>query len=338
MSESYQTMKAAYAHKTGDPLTAEVTSVVDKPVPEPKKGEILIKVHAAAINPVDWKLIEGLLPGYRGGPIGFDVSGVVESIGPDTETDIKVGDEVYGDLAATKGSFAEYALAKEEALAKKPTSIDMKQAAALPLAGLTAVQGLKTHGQMKKDDKVLILGGSGGVGSLAIQTAKALGASEVFATGSDVKMIKSFGADVVVNYKNESLLDTLRGREFDVVYDTIGGYEHWKVAKEALKPSGRFITIVGDGGSLPMTLFSIIWRKLYAMYRGPYYHFFLTDTSAPAVVKDMKTISELVEKGSLKPVLDGTSYDLSTPSLHEMIRTSKSHRAKGKLVMKISDL
>ncbi len=325
-------------HKNGDPTTSEVISVVeDLPIPEPQKGEILVKVHAAAINPVDWKLIENWILGFKGGPIGADVSGVVEAIGPDTTTDLQVGDQVYGDIISTKGAFGEYALAHAIVLAKKPSNISMVEAASLPLAGLTALQGLTTHGQLKQGQKVLIIGGSGGVGSLAVQIAKGLGASEIFATGSNEKMIKDLGADVVVNYKDENLMEALTGKDFDLVYDTIGGYEHWQVAQASLKPTGTFITIAGDGGGNILTLLgSILWRTMYSkVFGGQKYSFFLTDTSSTAVVADMKKLTELVEAESIQPVLDERLFTLTTEGIHDLIKASKSHRAKGKLVLQV---
>lgn len=332
-------MKAAIVHKHGDPTTAEVISVVeDLPIPQPKQGEILLKVHAAAINPVDWKMIENRILGFKGGPIGADVSGIVEAIGPDTVTDLVVGEEVYGDAIATKGAFGEYAIVQAIVLAKKPSKITMVEAAALPLAGLTALQGLTTQGQLTEGQKVLVIGGSGGVGSLAVQMAKKLGASEVVATGSEVKLIKDLGADLVVNYKEENLIDALKGKDFDLVFDTIGGYEHWELGQASLKPTGTFITIAGDGGSNIVTLLgSILWRTLYyKLFGGQRYSFFLTDTTSPAVEKDMKTLTELVEGGTVKPVLAETQYELTTDGIHELIKASKSHRAKGKLVLKVA--
>jgi len=204
----------------------------DLPIPEPKKGQVLIKVHAAAINPIDWKLAEGMIPGaYRGGAVGADVSGVIEKIGPDTVTDLVVGDEVYGDAIDTKGSFGEHCVVNVAVLAKKPSNISMMEAAALPLCGLTALQGLIINGDLQAGQKVLIFGGTGGVGSLAIQIAKALGASEVCATGSQVELMKKLGADSVVNYKEQNLAEALKGREFDLVFDTIGSLEHWEISK-----------------------------------------------------------------------------------------------------------
>lgn len=342
------TMKAAVVHKVGKfndddgKVTQDQISVLDNvAVPEPGEGEVLIKVAAAAINPVDWKLLQGLFPGKKAKQgFGLDVSGTVVKIGTNVEN-VQVGDQVYADTiqtASKSGSMSEYCVCQAVAASPKPKNLDMVEAASLPLAGLTALQGLTTQGGMKEGSKVLVLGGSGGVGSLAIQMAKALGASEVYSTGSSVDAIKKHGADHVVNYKKQNLMDALKDKDFDVVYDTIGGYEHWEVGYASLKKDGTFVTIAGDGPgtSLPVYFAKVIWRKLMSYFgSSPAYQFFLTNTTAPAVVDDMKKITELVEAGKVKPVLDDRRFELTTKSLLDLIQASMSHRAKGKLVMKV---
>lgn len=331
------TMKAAILEKNGDPTTAEILSVKDDvPVPKPTKDQLLVKVGAASINPVDWKLMKGDFPGQKSGTCGADVCGVVESIGPDTTTDLKVGDTVYADAINTKGSFAQYVLVGIKVASKMPSNISVAEAASLPLAGLTALQGLINQGNLVEGQKVLVFGGTGGVGSLAVQIAKALGASEVTSTGSQVEQIKSLGADVVVNYKEESLMDALKGKDFDVVYDTIGGLEHWQVAQASLKKGGIFVTIVGDGGSLLNTMGGMVWRKLKGAVTGEFqYKLFLTDTKYEGVTKDMEKITELVEAGKVKPVMDERRFELTTEGVHDFIKASMSHRAKGKLILQV---
>jgi alcohol dehydrogenase len=336
------TMKAVVVHKLGDPTSKEILSVdSDIPIPEPATGEVLVKVSAASINPVDWKLVRGDFPGgkYPSG-FGFDVTGVIEKFGPDTTTDLKVGDAIYADKiksAAKSGAFGEYAIVEVVAASPKPKNLDFVQAASLPLAGLTALQGLVRQGNMKQGDKVLIFGGSGGVGSLAIQMAKALGASEVTSTGSSVDTIKGFGADHVVNYKEENLMDALKGKDFDLVYDTIGGYEHWEIGQACLKKGGAYVTIAGDGGGgVPKLIMQVLWRKLMSNFGNPGYTFFLTDTTAPAVTEDMTKLTEFVEAGKVTPFLDERKFELTTESVHDLIKASMSHRAKGKLVLKVN--
>ncbi|CAB9497629.1 Mycocerosic acid synthase-like polyketide synthase [Seminavis robusta] len=331
------TMKAAILHKNGDPLTEEVLSLDDVPIPEPKEGEFLVKIHAASINPVDWKLMNGDIPGYKSGPTGSDLAGTIEKIGPNTTTtDLKVGDAVYGDSIATKGSFGEYCIVPATVASKKPSNISFAEAASLPLAGLTALQGLQNHGNFEKGQKVLIYGGSGGVGSLAIQMAKALGASEVYSTGSNVELIKGLGADVVVNYKEESLMDALKGKDFDLVFDTIGGLEHWQIAQASLKKGGRFITVVGDGGSLVSLIAKATWRKMLgSVGLGIPYAFFLTDTTYDGLGKDMAQMTEMVEGGKVKALLDERRFELTQEGLQDFIKASMSHRAKGKLILQV---
>jgi NADPH:quinone reductase-like Zn-dependent oxidoreductase len=333
------TMKAAILHKNGDPTTAEVVSVLDAAeIPTAGVGEVLVQVKCASMNPVDWKLMKGDFPGNKGGPVGLDVSGVVSAIGPDTTTSLQVGDEIYADSIETGGgSFAEYVRVQAVGAAKKPKNLDFRQAAAMPLAGLTALQGLVTHGGFAEGQTVCILGGSGGVGSLAIQMAKAMGASHIYATGSSVDFIKGCGADTVINYKETNVVEALKGKDLDLIFDCAGGYDGWLAAQGGLKKKGgKFVTIVGDGGSLPVMLMGIAWRKFMSMFMGPAYLLFLTNTKAPTVETDFAKLTELIETGKVKPLLEEKKFELTTESLHEMIKASMSHRTKGKLIMTIS--
>ena len=138
-----------------------------------------------------------------------------------------------------------------------PKNISFKEAAALPLAGLTALQAFQTHGKLKEGQKVAVLGGSGGVGSLAVQIAKALGAAHVYATGSAVDLIKGLGADTVINYKEQDVVAAMTGLELDIVFDTVGGYDNWVAGQAALKTGGIYLTIVGDGGSIASIMASM---------------------------------------------------------------------------------
>ena len=133
-------------------------------------------------------------------------------------------------------------------------------------------------------------------------------------------------------------MKALQGQDFDIVFDTIGGHEHWQVGSAALKKKGgKFITIVGDGGSLPATIAQVVWRKLRGtLTGGVQYHLFLTDTKYDGVTRDMKTMTELVEDGRVKPVLDDRRFKLTTEGVQDMIKTSQSHRAKGKRILQVS--
>lgn len=329
-------MKVAKFSKIGDPTSADVLSVVDADIPVPRKGEILVKVAAAAVNPVDWKLIKGALPGVQPGSVGFDVSGTIEAIGPDCDdtTGWKVGDDVIADTYPIGGSWAEYCRVPIAAAALKPSTTTFEEAAALPLCGLTAVQSLR-NGGFQKDQTIAILGGSTAVGSLAIQMAKEMGARHIYATGSSSDLISGLGADTVINYREKSVMDELKGKDLDLVIDCVGGLDHWKLAKACLGPKGCFVTIVGDDSGMLSTLGGILWRYFLAMFGYTKYVFTMASTKAPAVIEDMKYITELVEAGKLRPILDGRTFELNTESVHEMVKASMSHRAKGKLILKV---
>lgn len=337
-----KTMKAAVMLKKGSPTSGDVLVVKDDvPIPTLRKGEVLIKVAASSINPVDWKMITGVFPLQRKGLVGVDASGTVEKIAEGTQTDLKVGDKVYGDPGETRpGSFAQYIRMRSDNAAKIPKNLDFIQAASLPAVGLTAVQGLLKSGKLKPGDKVCINGGSGGVGSIAIQVAKAMGAAEIWATGSSVEFIKELGADKVINYKEESVFEALKGQQFDIIFDTVGGLDPWKAAKEdGLKKGGKYVTTAGDGDdSIPQLIRNWSWRYLmYKLRLGPHYTFFRINTNPPEVVDDMNKLSELIEKEQVKPIIIPRSFKLTTESLHEMMDASMSNRSKGKLIMKIGD-
>ena len=234
-------MKAITMHSFGGP---DVLRTEEIPVPVPMKGEVLIKVRAAGVNPVDYKIRSGKhfrkethLPSVP----GRDVSGTVEALGGG-ETDLRVGDEVYAYLASHAGGYAGFAIAWQNELARKPASIDHLHAAAVPLAGVTAWQALFDHGHLQAGQRVLIHGAAGGVGHFAVQFAKAKGAV-VIATAAweDIPLVKELGADQVIDYRHEAFED--KTRDIDLVVDLIAGdiqRRSWKVLK--------------DGGTLVSTL------------------------------------------------------------------------------------
>jgi NADPH:quinone reductase-like Zn-dependent oxidoreductase len=334
------TMKAVVVHKVGDPEDEAVLSVIDDaPIGEPARGEILVRVHAAAVNPIDYKLTQGDVPGVKQNRFGHDVAGVVEKVGADC-TMFKVGDEVYGmlkvgDTAKNQGSFAEFLSVKECSLAPKPAGSSAREAAALPLAGLTAYQGLTGSGIAVEGARIGILGGSGGVGSLAIQIAKALGASHIVTTSSNADFVRALGADEVINYREANVAEALKGSELDLVFDCVGGVESWAAARAGLKKTnGKFCTIVGDSdkpsiGMVP----GIVNRKFWSNFGFPTYRWLLVDGTKQA---DLVAITGLVEEGKVKPILDERHFTLDTKSVHQMIAAIKTHRTKGKLVMDVA--
>src|SRR5499427_5809458 len=207
------------------------------PIPSPGPNEILLKVKAASVNPVDWKIREGRYPAVKSDKLpyvlGRDVSGVVEACGPET-TGHQKGDEIYAMLGIDRGAYAEHVIVKVNEAAPKPTSIDHLVAAGVPLAGLTAWQGLFRYGELNSGQRVLIHGGSGGVGHFAIQFAKARDAY-VITTVSEkhIEFVRKIGADDVVDYKKQKFEDMVR--EVDMVFDLIGGETRrrsWPVLKK----------------------------------------------------------------------------------------------------------
>ena len=232
-------MKAVRIHDFGG---ADVMHIEDIPAPVPRRGEVLIKVVAASVNPVDYKMRSGEFkpPGMTmPATLGRDIAGIVEAVGRDVER-IDVGDEVYVLLDRDHGGYAEYVIADAELVALKPSSIDFTHAAAVPLAAVTAWQGLFDHGKLKTGERVLIHGAAGGVGHFAVQFAKDRGA-HVIATAreEDHDLLINLGADLVIDYKNARFEDEVN--EVDLVLDLVAGdtqARSWK----SLKKGGRRVS------------------------------------------------------------------------------------------------
>ncbi|MDX8536290.1 NADP-dependent oxidoreductase [Mesorhizobium abyssinicae] len=231
-------MRAVTQNTVGGP---DVLVIADRPDPAPKAGEVLVRVSAAGINPVDGAVRGGHYPLLGEPPfiLGWDISGTIEALGPDV-SGLKVGDQVFGmpHFPKQAAAYAELAVAPADEIAPKPDSIDHIHAAALPLAGLTAWQGLVRHGGLRKGQRVLVHAAAGGVGHLAVQIAKVLGA-HVIATASPDKLdfVRSIGADEVIDYTSGDFTEKVR--DVDLVLDAIGG-DH---ADKSLK-------VVRDGGVL----------------------------------------------------------------------------------------
>jgi len=215
-------MRAIRIHEFGGP---EVLKLEDAPRPDPAADEVLIKVYATSVNPIDWKIREGAarekFPTNFPLILGWDVSGVIEETG-NKIINFKKGDEVYGRPDPTRnGAYAEYIVVKADQVNRKPKNIDHLMSAAVPLAGLTAWQGLFEHGKLQPGEKVFIPGASGGVGTFAVQFAKWKGAYVVvLSSEKNIDFLKQLGADEVIDYKKENFEDRLEG--VDLVFDTIG--------------------------------------------------------------------------------------------------------------------
>ncbi|MCH7828881.1 NADP-dependent oxidoreductase [Patescibacteria group bacterium] len=237
-------MKAVQINKYGDNSVVEVNEKAAKP--EVSAGTVLVEVHAASVNPVDWKIREGYLKEMMQlefpATLGVDFSGVIAEVG-ESVSGFKPGDEVYGMASAmTGGSFAEFIIVPFASVALKPKSVSHSEAAAVPLTGLSALQVLKDQMNISNGQKVLIHGGAGGIGTLAIQIAKQLGA-EVATTASkeDSDIVKELGADTVIDYKNEKFEDMVK--DYDAVFDTIGG-ETYQRSFQVLKKGGVIVSMV----------------------------------------------------------------------------------------------
>ncbi|AZF19079.1 NADP-dependent oxidoreductase [Pseudomonas sp. R3-52-08] len=311
-------------------------------VPDPAVGvhDVLVQMHATSVNPLDSKIRTGafklILP-YRFPLIlGNDLAGVVVRTGA-AVTRFKPGDEVYARPPEARiGTFAELIAVHEDALALKPSNLDMAQAASIPLAALTAWQALVETGQLKKGQKVLIHAGSGGVGTLAIQLAKHLGAFVATTTSTaNVEWVKALGADVVIDYKQQDFAKELR--DFDVVLNSLGTDVLEKSIK-VLKPGGQLISLSGpptaqfaQAQGLPwvlgqvMRLFSSGVRRK-ARKQGVSYGFLFMHADGVQLQK----ITSLIEAGVIKPVIDRSFPFTSTA---EALRYVEQGRAKGKVTI-----
>jgi len=345
--DNKKTMKAARWFQNG--AAPEVLKVVDVPVPEPAEGEVLVRVVAASVNPIDYKLIQGDFGKKGEAPkhgfgVGSDFSGKIEAVGAGVEA-FKVGDEIMGNGL---GSFplAEYVALPAYKVVAKPANISFEEASGLLLAAQTAYEALVQKAGGVAGKKVLILGGSGGVGSFGIQIAKALEAETVVTTSSNVKHCTDLGADEVVNYKEQDVGKALAGRGFDIIFDCVGGYDQFCIGSAAGKAGAKFVTIVGDGGGIPAMLPGILYRKvvsssLFAALGSTavQYSIFMNDNGDSEVAQSKRDgLRKLVEESKLKVAIDrsgekeGGFYSLDT--VDKFFAKLMTHRTKGKLVLK----
>lgn len=251
-------MRAVVATKYGGP---EVLAIVDRPIPEVGPTDVLVDVRAASLNPLDFKVRDGktklVLPLRPPVPLGCDAAGVVRAVGAQV-TKHAVGDEVYVRLEKLRmGALAEQAVAGEQVVAKKPRTISFEQAAAIPLAALTALQALRECARATAGQRVLIHAGAGGVGSLAIQIAKILGLHVTTTTSTkNVELVRSLGADEVIDYTREAL--DAKPRDFDAVFDTLGGDSELA----SIRATKRGGVVIGVGG-LPDGPFAKAWMPAF---------------------------------------------------------------------------
>ncbi|MDP9423406.1 MAG: NADP-dependent oxidoreductase [Pseudomonadota bacterium] len=330
-------MKAFAIDRYNGPLTARE---VPDPVAQP--GVVLVRIHAASVNPVDSKIRNGefklFLPYRFPLVLGNDFAGVVIGVGAGVRR-FRIGDEVYAHPDNDRiGAFAEYIAVREDNVAPKPKNLSMEEAASIPLVALTAWQVLVERAQLKKGQKILVHAGSGGVGTIAIQLAKHLGATVATTTSSaNVELVKSLGADVIIDYRKQDFAELLR--DYDVVLNSLGP-DILEKSLAVLKPGGKLISISGPpdpafaksiGASWffrqAVRLLSLKIRRRAKRHRIDYSFLFMKANG-----DQLGEITKLIEAGAIRPVVDRTFPFDQTP---EALAYVDSGRAKGKVVIKV---
>ena len=321
-------MKAIVYHRYGPP---DLLSLEELDKPTPKDDEILLKVHAVSVNDWDWGLLHGtpfanrLMSGLlkpKKKILGSDVAGRVEAVGKGVSR-FRPGDEVFGDLSGRWGGFAEYVCARQDAVALKPAGMTFEDAAAIPQAGMLAVQGLRDSGGIQPGQKLLINGAGGGVGTFGIQIARLYGCETTGVDSSEkLDMLRSLGFDHVIDYAAEDF--TKAGRRYDLILDVKTTRSVFDCAR-ALKPGGTYVTCGGASRYIMQTLLLAPWIKLAGKKKVRVV--FLKAN------KDLAYMAELFEAGKLKPVLDGP-YELS--QVPEAMRHLGEGKHKGKVVISVN--
>lgn len=324
-------MNAIVRHTYGSPDVLELTTVA---TPTPSDDEVLIKVQAASVNAADWRMLRadpflarldvGLIK-PRNKILGFDVAGRVEAAGR-AVTQFRPGDDVFGNLYDLRGgAFAEYVAAPARLLVRKPANLTFEQAAAVPMAGVTALRGLRHYGRVKPGDQVLINGASGGVGSFAVQIAKALGA-EVTAVVSprNLELARSLGADHVIDYTREDPLAGAEGR-YDVIL-AVNGYQPIAAYRRALRPGGAYVMAGGTAAQFFQAMFLGPWMSKSSGLR-------LVMLETKPSTEDLAFVAELMEAGKVVPVID-RCYPLE--EVPQAIRHLEAGHARGKVVIGVA--
>jgi NADPH:quinone reductase-like Zn-dependent oxidoreductase len=313
-------------HKYGSP---DVLKLEEVEKPTPQDDEILVKVHAASVNAADWHIMRGkpflvrlmgfglLKPKYK--ILGADIAGRVEAVGRNVKQ-FQPGDEVFGNI---RGGFAEYVCAREDALVLKPATLSFEEAAAVPIAAVTALQGLRDKGHIQKGQKVLIHGAAGGVGTFAVQIAKSFGA-EVTAVCStrNVDMARSIGADQVIDYTQADF--TQNGQRYDLIL-AANGYHSISDYKRALSPRGIYVMTGGSMAQLFQAMLLGPWISMTGSKK-------MGNLMAKLNQKDLVCMKELLEAGKVVPVIE-RRYPLS--EVAEALRYVEEGHAKGKVVITV---
>ena len=324
-------MQAIVYYRYGSPDVLRLTEV-DKP--SVSAGGVLVRVRGAAVNPYDWHFVRGkpyfmrLVSGLRApkrNALGVDFSGVVEAVAHGV-TAFSPGDEVYG---MCDGAFAEYLWAPETEIAQKPRTLGFDLAAAVPLAGLTALQGLRDRGQLRRGDRVLIIGASGGVGTFAVQLAKELGGHVTGVSSTkNLEMVRSLGADEVIDYTRQDFAET--GQKYDLIFQ-LGGQHSPSRCRRALTPRGRLVLSSGDSEG---TWIGPVDRIIKAAALSPFVSQTLVALDVQRSRPDLEKLAELIDQGKLKPVIDRT-YALE--EVAEAVRYVEQGHARGKVLVRMEE-
>lgn len=321
-------MKAVVYTSYGSP---DVLQLKEIEKPTSKDDEVLVKVHAASVNAADLHFLRGKpflirLMGFgllrpKGKILGSDIAGRVEAVGRNVKQ-FQPGDEVFGDLfECGRGGFAEYVCARENALALKPTNISFEEAAAVPMAAVTALHGLRDKGQIQQGQKVLINGASGGVGTFAVQIAKSFGAEVTGVCSTrNLDMVRSFGADQVIDYSREDF--TKNGQRYDLIL-AANGYHLIFDYQRALSPKGTYVV---TGGSMPQLFQAMLLGPCISMTGSKKMGNLISKPNQ----KDLIFMKGLLETGKVKPVIE-RRYKLSEAA--EALRYLEEGHAQGKVVI-----
>lgn len=308
-------MKAAVYRKHG----LKKIEITEVPEPTPKDGEVLVRVHMASVNALDYRSIRMGIT-RNGQIIGADIAGVVEEAGCGVKQ-LQPGDAVFGDILKYAGSFAEYAAVPEQALARIPSGVTFEQAAALPIAALTALQALRNKGGIGPGQRVLICGAGGGVGTYAVQLAKYFGAEVIAMCGaSNVPIVKSLGADTVIDYANGDF-QTEEG-QYDLIAAVNGNYP-FSAYIGALKPMGRVVVV---GGSLSQIFKAMLMGLLKRRSKR------ISLLAAKPIVADLDYLAQLVQQGHIRAAIDRT-YPLDKAA--EAVGYLELGHAHGKVIISV---
>src|SRR5438874_5858953 len=327
-------MKAVVYTNYGSP---DVLEIRDIKKPTPNDDQVLVKVRAASLNPLDWHFMEGtpyimraLGAGLRKPKdprLGVDLAGEVEAVGKNV-TQFKPGDEVFG--TGHGAAFAEYVCAGKTKLALKPANLTFEQAAAVPVAGLTALQGLRDKGQVQPGQKVLINGASGGVGTFAVQIAKSFGADVTgVCSTKNLDMVRSLGADHVIDYTKEDF--TKGDQHYDVILDNVANHS-LSECRRVLNPDGKYVLIGGGGVNEGRWLGPGLTHALNAMFLSKFVSKKMGIMLAELNHDDLALIADLMQSGKVTPVIDRT-YKLS--ELPQAIQYLEQGHARGKVVVSV---